>query len=201
MKRAIRKANTRFWVFHFWDLVPIDSALNSASGNLTKFFQKCKPCTKKSMQTWKSRSNLSETSFVIGSSKTGKCWKQNVFTGSVPGVAWVKKDMSKFDSDSLICRPALLSSKIVQIMHKVIVFSPKKRKGDRALILAYLDSPRSEVLPHHSSPFLIWAILRGKREVKVGPKVQNVGLPIFYENTNPSKCFKQRFCFLTYYLW
>ena len=40
MKRAIRKGNTRFWVFHFWDLVPIDSVLNSASGNLTNFFQR-----------------------------------------------------------------------------------------------------------------------------------------------------------------
>ena len=40
MKRAIRKRNTKFWVFHFWDLVPIDSALNSASGNLTVFFFK-----------------------------------------------------------------------------------------------------------------------------------------------------------------
>ena len=36
-KKAITKEHTRFLVFHFWDLklVPIDSVLNSTSGNLT----------------------------------------------------------------------------------------------------------------------------------------------------------------------
>ena len=49
---AIRKGHTSFLFFHFWDLklVPIDSALNSASGNLSHFFQKCKRGTKKSSQ-------------------------------------------------------------------------------------------------------------------------------------------------------
>ena len=33
-----------FFLFHFWHLklMPFDSALNPASGNLTHFFQKCK---------------------------------------------------------------------------------------------------------------------------------------------------------------
>ena len=37
MKRAIGKEYAAFLVIHFWDLklAPIDSALNSASGNLT----------------------------------------------------------------------------------------------------------------------------------------------------------------------
>ena len=37
MKRAIGKGYAAFLVIHFWDLklAPIDSALNSASGNLT----------------------------------------------------------------------------------------------------------------------------------------------------------------------
>ena len=36
-KRAIRKGHTSFLVFHFWDLklMPTDSALNSASSNLS----------------------------------------------------------------------------------------------------------------------------------------------------------------------
>ena len=51
-KRAIRKGRTIFLVFHFWDLklVPIDSALNSASDNLTKIFKKCRNGTKKISQ-------------------------------------------------------------------------------------------------------------------------------------------------------
>ena len=37
LKRAIGKGHAAFLIFHFWDLklAPIDSALNSASGNLT----------------------------------------------------------------------------------------------------------------------------------------------------------------------
>ena len=40
-------------LFHGWDLklVPIDSVLNSVSGNLTHFFQKCRRGIKKSSQT------------------------------------------------------------------------------------------------------------------------------------------------------
>ena len=55
-KWVIRKEYTSFLLFYFWDLklVPIDSALNFASGNLTYFFQKCRRGTKKSSQTWKS---------------------------------------------------------------------------------------------------------------------------------------------------
>ena len=49
-------------------LVPIDSALNSASGYLIHFFQKCRRGTKKSSQTWKSYSL-----------KTGKCRNQIFF--------------------------------------------------------------------------------------------------------------------------
>ena len=53
-KRAIRKGHTNFFLFHFWDLilVPIDTALNSASDNLTHFFQ-YRHGTKKSSKTWK----------------------------------------------------------------------------------------------------------------------------------------------------
>ena len=42
MKKAIRKGHATFLVFHFWDLklVPIDSALSSAPGNLTQDFKK-----------------------------------------------------------------------------------------------------------------------------------------------------------------
>ena len=40
-KKAIRKEYTSFLVFHFWDLkiVPINSALNSASDTLLHFFK------------------------------------------------------------------------------------------------------------------------------------------------------------------
>ena len=45
-KRAIRKGHTSFLVFHFWDLelVPIHSALNSASTKKTTIWDKMGPC-------------------------------------------------------------------------------------------------------------------------------------------------------------
>ena len=48
-KGAIRKGHTSFLFFNFWYLkfLPIDSALSSASGNLTYLFQKCRCGTKK----------------------------------------------------------------------------------------------------------------------------------------------------------
>ena len=56
-KREIKKGHTSFLFFHFWDLklVPIDSALNSASGNLTWDFKKCRNGTRKTSQISKSR--------------------------------------------------------------------------------------------------------------------------------------------------
>ena len=59
-KRAIKKEHTSFLLFHFLGLklVPINSAINSASDNLTHFFQKRRRCTKKSNQTRKSELKL-----------------------------------------------------------------------------------------------------------------------------------------------
>ena len=52
-KGQLEKGLRVFLLFYFWDLklVPIDSALNSALGILTDFFQKCRRGTKKSSQT------------------------------------------------------------------------------------------------------------------------------------------------------
>ena len=46
MKKSNKQRGARFVAFHFWDLkmVPIDLALNFASGNLTYFFPKIWAC-------------------------------------------------------------------------------------------------------------------------------------------------------------
>ena len=79
--RATRKGHTNFLLFHFWDLklVPINSALNPASGNLTHFFFKYRHGTKKSNQTWKSNWNFSEMILTYLDSVTAEvfphhCW-------------------------------------------------------------------------------------------------------------------------------
>ena len=57
----------------------------------------------------------------------------------------------------------------------------RKRRKNRALILTFLGNPIF---------FTISAIFRGKRGVKVGPKVQTLGWPLFYKVLNPSKMFQ-----------
>ena len=111
----------------------------------------------------------------------------------------MKEDMSNFDSNPLTSDPLPpLSScflpKTVQTVQKVTVFSRKER-GDRALILTYLDNPIAELFPHYSQNFLISAIFRGKREVKIGPKVQTLGPSLFHKKPNPSKTFQSIFLF------
>ena len=72
---------------------------------------------------------------------------------------------------------------------------PGKGRGDRALILTYLDSPMAEVLPHYCLSFSISAIFRGKRMVKVGRKVQTLGPSLVHKNLNPSNFFQTMFLF------
>ena len=72
---------------------------------------------------------------------------------------------------------------------------PGKGRGDRALILTYLDSPMAEVLPHYCLSFSISAIFRGKRMVKVGRKVQTLRPSLVHKNLNPSNFFQTMFLF------
>ena len=91
------------------------------------------------------------------------------------------------------CPPCFLPN-TAQTVQKVTVFSWKGR-GDWALILTYLDNSIAEIFPHYSQNFLISAIFRGKREVKIGPKVQTLGPSLFHKNSNPSKTFQSIFLF------
>ena len=70
-----------------------------------------------------------------------------------------------------------------------------KGRGDKALILIYLDSPTAEVFQHQFLFFSILAIFRAKRAVKVGPKMLSFGPSLFHKNSNPSKNFQTNFLF------
>ena len=88
---------------------------------------------------------------------------------------------------------------IAQILQKVIVFFPGKVRGDRALILTCLNSPIANVFPHYCLYFFISTIFRGKRMVKVWPKVQTLGTSLFHEFFN---FFSNNvFSLLECYLW
>ena len=66
-KRAIREKHTNFLLFCFCDmkLVSIDSALNSASSELTHSLQKFRRGTKKSNQAWKPSPNCTKSNRVF----------------------------------------------------------------------------------------------------------------------------------------
>ena len=115
-KRASRKGDTSFLFFYFWDLklVPIDLALNFASGNLTWDFIKCRNGTK----------------------KTSQIWISGVFRAAKLENIWTKFFLQEVDQKSCgwnsICQIWILPLwiltlpcflvKISQIMQKVIVF-------------------------------------------------------------------------------
>ena len=95
----------------------------------------------------------------------------------------------------MICDPTLFPDKNSPNIAKSNHVFPGKGKEDTALILTYLDSPMAEVFPYYSLFFSISAIFRGKRAIKVGPKVQTLGSSLFHENSNSSIFFQTMLLF------
>ena len=123
-------------------------------------------------------------SIMIYNRKTGKCWNQYFLQEVDPeSYGWNK-----------MCQSFFLV-KIAQILWKVIVFFPGKGKGDKTLILKYLDRPMAEFFPHHCLFISISVIFRGKWEVKLGTKLLTLFTSLFHKNSNPSKNFQLIFLF------
>ena len=112
--------------------------------------------------------------FAIYSCKTGKCSNQNIYRNL--------QNFANFNSNLLIC------DRQKQPKHYKKVF-PRKGKGDTALILTYLHSLMADVFPQHCLCFSISFIFRGKRLVKVGPKLQTLGPSLFHKKLKPSILF------------
>ena len=74
----------------------------------------------------------------------------------------IYKILSNFYSNPLICNTSLFLGKNCLNMAKSNHVFPGKKKGDRALILTYLDILVAEVFPHYSLSFSISAISREK---------------------------------------
>lgn len=75
-----------------------------------------------------------------------KCWNQNFFYRKLTGIVWMKQGLSNFDSSPLTCEPFEFPDKnSPNIANRIF---PGKARGDKALILANLDSPTAEVFPH-----------------------------------------------------
>ena len=115
---------------------------------------------------------------MIYSCTTGRCWNQNVFTNLQSFVKFWKKSKNS---------PNVTKSNRI---------FPGKGRGDRALILTYLDSPMAQILHHYCLSFSILTIFCGKWVVKVGPQVQTLDPSLFQENSNPPNFFQTMFLFV-----
>ena len=113
----------------------------------------------------------------------------------------IYKILTNFDSNPLICDLTLFPGKNNPNIAKSNRVFPGKEKEDRVLISTYLNSPMDEDFYHYSLSFSISAIFRGKRVIKVGPKVITLGSSFFHEISNPTNFLKECFCLLEYYLW
>ena len=101
--------------------------------------------------------------------------------------------LSNFDSNRLICDSTLFPGKNSPNIAKSNRVFPGEWRGDRTLILTYLNSPMAKVFSHYCLSFLLLAIFRRKSVVKVGPKVQTLDPSLFYENSDLSNFFQTMF--------
>ena len=159
--------------FHFWYLkfVPVDSALNSASGNLTYLFKKCRRGTKKKQPNLKIRFKmflkcLSWSIITKLENAKTKFFLQDIDQESF---GWIVSNFWFYPFDLWFCP---VSWK--KIAHIVIAFSPEREE---------------EIKPWF---WHIWiaqwlTFFRGKRGIKVGPKVLTLDASLFHKNSNPSK--------------
>ena len=103
--------------------------------------------------------------------------------------------LSNFDSNPLICDPTLFPGKNSPNIAESNCLLRGNGKGDSALILTHLNNLMAEGFFHHCLSFSISVIFRGKRVVKVGPKVQTLVQSLFHKNSNPSNFFQIMFLF------
>ena len=73
----------------------------------------------------------------------------------------IYKILSSFDANPLICEPTLFPGKTGLNIAKSKHVFPGKGRGDRALILTYLDSRMAEVFPHYCLTFLTFCHNQG----------------------------------------
>ena len=113
----------------------------------------------------------------------------------------IHKILSNFDSNLLICDSTLFPGKNIPNIAKRNRVFPGKGRGDRALILTYLDSPMAEGFLLYCLSFSISAIFREKQVVKVGQEWKFWVCLFFVETQILHIFFKRYFCFVEYYLW
>ena len=128
-------------------------------------------------------------SFVIYSSKTRKCWNQNVFINL--------QNFVKFDFNPLICVLTLFPGKNIPSTAKSNRVFPGKGIRDRALILTRFDSPMAEVPPHYGLSFSISVIFKGKHGWSKLDQKCKLWVRLFFMKTWILQVFFKRcFCLL-----
>ena len=132
---------------------------------------------------------------MIYSRETEQYLNQFFFTGSWPGIVWMKYYLSNFGSIPLSCDPALFPGKNTPNIAKTNYIFPEKGEGNKDFILIYLNSSIADVFPPYYLFFSILTLFSRKRGVKVGPNVLTSGPYFFHKYSNPSKISQTVFLF------
>ena len=107
----------------------------------------------------------------------------------------MKKDVSNFDSDPLTCDPALSLARNSPNSAKSNRIFSRKERGDKTLILTYLDSPMPEIFVSKYITFSIYVIFSENRRSKLQK------CKLWVQNRILQKYLEQSLCLLKYYLW
>ena len=158
----------------------VDSAWNSAWGNVTHFFFKnVDVLPTKAAKLENLGQNFSEMSFEIYNRKSGKCWNQIFFTGSWQELCvWYKLCKPLILVLWLVTLPCLLTE-IAQILQKVIVFCLERGEEIKPWFWHIWIAQRLKFFYTDAYFFFTSAIFRGKQWKggggKVGPKILSFG--------------------------
>ena len=117
------------------------------------------------------------------------------FTGSWPGIVWIRQGLPNFDSNPLTCDSYLFPCKNSPNIANSNHFFPGKGRGDKDFILTYL----AEVFLQYCLFISISAIFSRNRGSKLYQKCQLWVHPFSVKTQILQKIFKQWFCLLGYY--
>ena len=175
--------------------MPIDLELNFALGNQIYFYQKKKVLRKATkLETWKSGLKLKKT-FVIERHQVGMWWDQNLCIFKTSGFVDLAQAGLDFHSDPLTFDlTQIFNKKCSKSAKSSPIFHLKGRRDTSWFYNFWIAQWVNFFLQNYFFKNLA-IFFRGKKGVKVGPKVQTLGISRFCKNLSFSKILKALFLF------
>ena len=178
--------------------MPINLELNSTLGNQTYFYQKCESCTQKSNETWNLKIQVkiykNSKHLRLKGSRLKLVGPKSLYIqdlrihGSSIGQIKFSFWSFTFDLDQICTKKCSKSAKSNPIFHL------KGRRDTSWLYNFWIAQWVNFFLQNYFFKNLA-IFFRGKKGVKVGPKVQTLGISRFCKNLSFSKILKALFLF------